>query len=159
MTLNFGWIWKVNGVLCFMFRSRMFHSHRDSTIAGEWLQHLDLSSASIKQLGSRNLDRYCAPHTLWHGASVYTVSSEGWSHFIKSCFTTSQGYWPLAWGSILARTWMDVDILTLFQCWNFNAELATLFDFVSTLSTDIVYIVIINWYCKYLYIRLNHLHS
>jgi hypothetical protein len=48
----------------------------DVTIAGEGLQHLDLCSAlkAFEQV----------PHLLWHGTSVFPVSSEGPPHLVAS---------------------------------------------------------------------------
>jgi hypothetical protein len=57
----------------FMSRSRIFHWYEDVTIAGEGLQNWGLSSAlrAIKQGGI-----IIVPYLLWHGASVFQVSSK-----------------------------------------------------------------------------------
>ena len=58
----------------FTSHSRIFHLYGDVTIAGEGLQHLGLCSAlrAFEQGGI-----FIVPHLLWHGASVFPVSSEG----------------------------------------------------------------------------------
>jgi hypothetical protein len=57
----------------FTSRSNNFHLYGDVTIAGEELQSLGLYSAlrAFEQGGI-----YIVPHLLWHGASVFSVSSE-----------------------------------------------------------------------------------
>jgi hypothetical protein len=64
-----------------MFRSRIFHLYGDVTITGEGLQNLGLCSAL------RAFEQGCifiVPHQLWHGASVFPVSSEGPPHLVAS---------------------------------------------------------------------------
>jgi hypothetical protein len=58
---------------CFTSRSRIFHLYGDVTIAGEGLHNLGLCSAlrAFEQGGI-----FIVPHLLWHGASVFPVSSE-----------------------------------------------------------------------------------
>jgi hypothetical protein len=61
--------------------SRIFHLYGDVTIAGEGLQNLGLCSAlrAFQQGGN-----FIVPHLLWHGASVFPVSSEGPPHSVAS---------------------------------------------------------------------------
>jgi hypothetical protein len=61
-------------IYCFTSRSRIFHLYGDVTIAGEGLQNLGLCSAlrAFEQGGI-----FIVPHLLWHGTSVFPVSSEG----------------------------------------------------------------------------------
>jgi hypothetical protein len=65
----------------FTSRSRIFHLHGDVTIIGEGLQNLGLFSAlrAYEQGGI-----FIVPHLLWHGASVFPVSSEGPLHSVAS---------------------------------------------------------------------------
>jgi hypothetical protein len=65
----------------FTFRSRIFHLHGDVTITGEGLQNFGLCSALkvVKQGGI-----FIVPHLLWHGTSVFPVSSEGPPHSVDS---------------------------------------------------------------------------
>ena len=58
----------------FTSRSRIFHFYGDVTIAGEGLQNLGLCLAlrAFEQGGI-----FIVPHLLWHGTSVFPVSSEG----------------------------------------------------------------------------------
>jgi hypothetical protein len=62
--------WLFTGVFS---RWRIFHLYGDATIAGEGLQNLGLCSAfmAFEQGGI-----FIVPHLLWHGTSVYPVSSE-----------------------------------------------------------------------------------
>jgi hypothetical protein len=55
-------------------RSRIFHFYGDVVIAGEGLKNLGLCSAlrAYEQGGI-----FIVPHLLWHGTSVFPVSSEG----------------------------------------------------------------------------------
>jgi hypothetical protein len=64
-----------------MSRSRIFHLYGDVTIAGEGLQKLGLCSAlrAFEQGGI-----FIVPHLLWHGTSVFPVSSEGPPHLVAS---------------------------------------------------------------------------
>ena len=61
--------------------SRIFHLYGDVTIAGEGLQNLGLCSAlrAFEQGGI-----FIVPHLLWHGTSVFPVSSEGPPHLVAS---------------------------------------------------------------------------
>jgi hypothetical protein len=65
----------------FTSRSRIFHLCGDVTIAGEGLQNLGLCSAlrAFEQGGI-----FVVPHLLWHGTSVFPVSSEGSPHLVAS---------------------------------------------------------------------------
>jgi hypothetical protein len=60
---------------CFTFRTRYFHLHGDVTIADEGLQIL--GSGSLSREGV-----FIVPHLLLHGASVFSVSSEGLPHSV-----------------------------------------------------------------------------
>ena len=66
-------------IYCFTSRPRIFHLYGDVTITGEGLQNLGLCSAlrAFKQGGI-----FIVPHLLWHGASVFPVSSEGPPHSV-----------------------------------------------------------------------------
>jgi hypothetical protein len=68
-------------IYSFTSRSKFFHLYGDVTIAGEGLQNLGLCSAlrAFEQGGV-----FIVPHLLWHGASVFPVSSEGPPHFVAS---------------------------------------------------------------------------
>jgi hypothetical protein len=65
----------------FTSRSRIFHLYGDVTIAGEGLQNLGLCSAlrAFEQGGI-----FIVPHLLWHGTSVFPVSSEGPPQLVAS---------------------------------------------------------------------------
>jgi hypothetical protein len=65
----------------FTSRSRIFHLYGDVTIAGEGLQNLGLWSAksAFEQWGV-----FIVPHLLWHGTSVFPVSSEGLPYLVAS---------------------------------------------------------------------------
>jgi hypothetical protein len=69
-------------IYCFMSRSRILHLYGDDTMAGEGLQNLGLCSVlrAFEQEGI-----FIVPHLLWHGASVFPVSSEGPPHLVASC--------------------------------------------------------------------------
>jgi hypothetical protein len=58
----------------FTSRSRIFHVYGDVAIAGDGVQNLGLCSAlrAFEQWGI-----FIVPHLLWHGTSVFSVSSEG----------------------------------------------------------------------------------
>jgi hypothetical protein len=60
-------------VYCFTSRSRIFHLYGDVTIAGEGMQNLGLCSAlrAFEQGGI-----FIVPHLLWHGTSIFSVSSD-----------------------------------------------------------------------------------
>ena len=81
-------------IYCFTPSSRIFHLYGDVTITGEGLQNLGLCSAlrAFEQGGI-----FIVPHLLWHGDSVFLVSSEGPPHSIA--FYNTQGdvedlFWP-----------------------------------------------------------------
>jgi hypothetical protein len=80
-------------VYCFTSRSRIFHLHWDATITGEGQQNLGLCSAlsafAFEQGGIFKI----APHLVWHGASVYPVSTEGLPLSVASYDT--QGVWRI----------------------------------------------------------------
>jgi hypothetical protein len=61
-------------VYCLTSRSRIFNLNGDVTIAGEGLQNLGLCLAlrAFEQGGI-----LIVPHLLWHGTSVFPVSSKG----------------------------------------------------------------------------------
>jgi hypothetical protein len=63
----------------FTSRSRIFHLYGDVTIAGEGQQNIGLCSAlrAFEQGGN-----FIVPYLLWHGASVFQVSSEGPPHLV-----------------------------------------------------------------------------
>ena len=65
--------------LLFYVPPRIFHSYGDVTNAGEGLQNLGLCSAlrAFEQGGI-----FFVPHLLWHGASVFPVSSEWPPHLV-----------------------------------------------------------------------------
>jgi hypothetical protein len=68
----------------------MFHLYGDVTITGEGLQNLGLCSAlrAFEQGGI-----FIVPHLLWHGTSVFPVSSEGPPHLVASY--DPQGMWRI----------------------------------------------------------------
>ena len=65
----------------FTSRSRIFHLYGDVATAGEGLQNLGLCSAlrAFEQGGI-----FIVPHLLWHGTSVFPVSSEWPPHSVAS---------------------------------------------------------------------------
>jgi hypothetical protein len=65
----------------FTSRSRIFHLYGDVTIAGEGLQNLGLCSA-LRAFEQGVI--FIMPHLLWHGTSVFLVSSEGPPHLVAS---------------------------------------------------------------------------
>jgi hypothetical protein len=65
----------------FTSRSRIFHLYRDVTIAGEGLQNLGLCS-ELRALEQGGI--FIVPQLLWHGTSVFPVSSEGPPHLVAS---------------------------------------------------------------------------
>ena len=73
--------WLIDWLIIYGFtsRSRIFHLYGDVTIAGEGLQNLGLCSAlrAFKQGGI-----FIVPHLLWHGTSIFPVSSEGPPHLV-----------------------------------------------------------------------------
>jgi hypothetical protein len=68
-------------IQCFTSRPQIFHLYGDATIAGEGLQNLGLRSAlrAFEQGGI-----FIVPHLLWHGTSIFPVSSEGPPHSVAS---------------------------------------------------------------------------
>jgi hypothetical protein len=75
--------WLIDWLIIYSFtsRSRIFHLYGDVTNAGEGLQNLGLYSAlrAFEQGGI-----FIVPHPLWHGTSVFPVSSEGPPHLVAS---------------------------------------------------------------------------
>jgi hypothetical protein len=81
---NLFWFKSINDWLIiygFTSRSRIFHLYGDVTIAGEGLQNLGLCSALMAFEQGRI---FIVPHLLWHGTSVFPVSSEGPPHLVAS---------------------------------------------------------------------------
>jgi hypothetical protein len=82
-------------IYCFTFRSRIFHLYGDVTIiTGEGLQNLGLCSA-LRAFEQGRI--FIVPHLLWHGASVFPVSSEGPPHSVASYDTqrdVKDLFWP-----------------------------------------------------------------
>jgi hypothetical protein len=76
--LSIEWLIIIYG---FTSRWKIFHLYGDVTIAGEGLQNLGLCSAlrAFQQGGI-----FVVLHLLWHGTSVFTVSSEGPPHLVAS---------------------------------------------------------------------------
>jgi hypothetical protein len=83
-----GWITTLHTCMCwfhwliiygFMSRTRFFHLYGDVTVAGEGLQNVGLWSAlrAFEQGGI-----FIVPHLLWHGTSVFPVSSDGPLHSV-----------------------------------------------------------------------------
>jgi hypothetical protein len=72
--------------LGFTSRSRIFHLYVDVTNAGEGLQNLGICSAlrAFEQGGI-----FIVPHLLWHGASIFPISSEELPHLVA--FYDTQG--------------------------------------------------------------------
>jgi hypothetical protein len=68
-------------VYSFTFCSRIFNLYGYVTITGEGLQNLDLCSA-LRAFEQGEI--FIVPSPLWHGASVFTVSSESPPHLIAS---------------------------------------------------------------------------
>jgi hypothetical protein len=68
-------------IYSFTSRSRIFHLYGDDTIAGEGLQNLGLCSA-FKAYEQGEI--FIVPHLLWHGTSVFPVSSEEPPHLVAS---------------------------------------------------------------------------
>jgi hypothetical protein len=68
-----------------IYHLRIFHSYGNVDIAGEGLQNLGLCSA-LRAFEQGAI--FIVPHLLWHGTSVFPVSSEGPPHSIYSYDTT-----------------------------------------------------------------------
>jgi hypothetical protein len=68
----------ING---FTSRLKVFHLYGDVTIAGEGLQNLGLCSA-LRVFAQGGI--FIVPHLLWHGTSVFPVSSEAPHHLVAS---------------------------------------------------------------------------
>jgi hypothetical protein len=66
----------------FTSRSRIFHLYGDVTNADVGLQNLILCSA-LRAFEHRGI--FILPHLLWHGTSVFPVSSEGPPQSVASC--------------------------------------------------------------------------
>jgi hypothetical protein len=73
--------WLVTCICGFTSCSRIFHLYRDVTIVGEGLQNLGQCSAlkAFEQVGI-----FIVSHLLWHGTSVFQVSTEGPPHSVTS---------------------------------------------------------------------------
>jgi hypothetical protein len=79
-------------VYCFMSHSRIFHLYElDVTITGEGLQNLGLLVYSALRIFEQGRI-FVVPHLLWHGTSVFPVSSEG-PPLVQSPLTTHKGLW------------------------------------------------------------------
>jgi hypothetical protein len=65
----------------FTSRSLIFHLYGNVTIARERLQNLGLCSA-LRALEQGGI--FIVPHLLWHGTSVFPVSSQGPPHSVAS---------------------------------------------------------------------------
>jgi hypothetical protein len=94
----------------FTSRSRIFHLYGDVTIAGEGLQSLGLCSA-IRAFEQEVI--FIVPHLLWHGASVFPVSSEGPPHSVA--FYDTQGdvedlFLPGSSQDEYSRTWQQIPL-------------------------------------------------
>jgi hypothetical protein len=73
-------VWLID-YLSFTSHSRIFHLYGDVTITGEGLHHKGLCSAlRVFKRG----DIFIVPHLLWHGTSVFLVSSEGPPYSVAS---------------------------------------------------------------------------
>jgi hypothetical protein len=78
-TLQLDWL-MIDYIYKFTCRSRIFHfKHGDVTIAGKGLQNLGLCSA-LRAFVQGGI--FIVPHLLWHGTSVFPVSSEGPLHSV-----------------------------------------------------------------------------
>jgi hypothetical protein len=69
---------KIDWLIIYSFtsRSRSFHFYGDATIAGEGLQNLGLHVCSALRAFEQG-GIFIVPYLLWHGTSVFPVSSEG----------------------------------------------------------------------------------
>jgi hypothetical protein len=85
---------RCHGLIDCTSRSRIFHLYGDVIIADEGLQNLGLCSA-LRAFGQGGI--FIVPHLLWHGTSVFPVSSEGSPQSVASYDTWGCG------GSILIR--------------------------------------------------------
>jgi hypothetical protein len=65
----------------FTSRWRIIHSYGEVTIAGEGLQNLGICSA-FRAFEHGGI--FIVPHLLWHGTSVFPVSSKGPPHSVAS---------------------------------------------------------------------------
>jgi hypothetical protein len=74
----------------FTSRSRIFHLYGNVTITGQGLQNLGLCSA-LRTFHQGGI--FIVPHLLWHGTSVFPVSSEGPPHSVA--FTTHIRMWSI----------------------------------------------------------------
>jgi hypothetical protein len=132
--------WKIDWLIIYGFTSRsiIFHLYGDVTIAGEGLQNLGRGSAlrAFEQGGI-----FIVPHLLWHGTSVFPVSSEGPPHLVLR-------YKRGCGGSILTR------ILT-------GPEWKSCICYIIFSKTNI-WVILNNSHCppkgrkKYLYKKLKH---
>jgi hypothetical protein len=64
---------------CFTSRSRIFHQYEDVTIASTKLRSMRLALRAFELGGI-----FIVPHLLWHGATIFPVSSEGPPHSVTS---------------------------------------------------------------------------
>jgi hypothetical protein len=82
--------WLIDWLIIYGFTSRLriFHLYVDVTIASEGLQNLGLCSAlrAFEQGGI-----FHVPHLLWHGTSVFPVSSKGPPHSVASYMYDTRG--------------------------------------------------------------------
>jgi hypothetical protein len=76
---RYSYFWLI--IYGFTSRLRRFHLHGDVTIAGEELQNLGLGSA-LRAFEQERI--FIVPHLLWHGTSVFPVSSEVPPHSVAS---------------------------------------------------------------------------
>jgi hypothetical protein len=78
-SINQTLLWHILIIYCFTSRSRIFHLHENVIIVGEGLQNLGLIVCSALRAFEQG-GIFIVPHLLWHGASVFPVSSEGPPH-------------------------------------------------------------------------------
>jgi hypothetical protein len=77
------WYYEIDWLIDYYFTScsRIFHLYGDVTIACEELQNLGLCSA-LKAFEQGGI--FIVPHLLWHGTSVFPVSSKEPPHLVAS---------------------------------------------------------------------------
>ena len=73
--------WLIDYLLFYVPLKNISLIYGDVTITGEGLQNLGLCSA-LKAFEQGGI--FIVPHLLWHGASVFPVSSEGPPHSVAS---------------------------------------------------------------------------
>jgi hypothetical protein len=96
----------------FTSRSRIFHLYGDTT-AGEGLQNLGLCSAltAVEQGGI-----FIVPHLLWHGDSVFPVSTEGPPHLRHTRGVSQRFFTILRVLAICEKVWWaPTDFLANFK--------------------------------------------